>query len=222
MKLVWLPIPVITILLSGCATNLISMQQEQAMGVPVDMPEPLRAAPVSQQSAVVTRRSAVLMPPLNSYQPRYTHKKLDDYAEQITMELMKRARSLHGGSRVGIASFVELDASLETTSPLGNQLAESFIKEVQEYGVPVVDFKTRGGVRVTPSGDLAFSRDSWDLSKVPLDYVLSGTMLRNEKGVNVSARIVSVDDNVVVASASGFIPHFVVNSVIPEYVIIEQ
>ena len=34
----------------------------------------------------------VMVPPLNSYKPRYTHKSLSDYAEQMTMELMSKAK----------------------------------------------------------------------------------------------------------------------------------
>ncbi|UAA37504.1 hypothetical protein KIH87_12355 [Paraneptunicella aestuarii] len=205
--------------LGGCATNLITMQQAQQQSV--DMPDPLRSKGMAaSHTEVATAVTPVLIPPANSYQPRYTHKTIDDYAEQITMQLMQQARHLDGNSRIGVASFVSLDASLQKTNALGNQLAESFIKEVQAYGISVVDYKIMKNIDVSRDGDIIFSRDNWQLSGADMDYVLSGTMHRDEKGVRVNARIISLGNKSVVASARGFIPHFVVNAVVPEYVFI--
>lgn len=205
--------------LSGCATNLISMQQSQQQTV--DMPEPVRSKPVSrQQVSVATAMTPVLIPPANSYKPRYTHKTIDDYAEQMTMQLMQQARRLDADSRIGVASFVTFDKTLQRTNALGNQLAESFIKEVQAYGLPVVDYKLMSSIDVQSDGDKVFSRESWDLNDGDVEFVLSGTMHRDEKGVRVNARIVSLDEKTVVATARGFIPHFVVNAVVPDYVLI--
>ena len=104
---------------------------------------------------------------------------------------------------------------------LGNQLAEMFIGEVQEYGMSVVDFKLTGGINVQADGDFVFSRDSRALAReLAVDYVLSGTLIENEKGVKVNARIVSMNNRVVVSSASLFIPHFVVEQLNPKYVVL--
>ncbi len=210
---------IVSAFLSGCATNLISMQQAQSQGIA--MPEPLRAEPVSrQQVSVTTAMTPVLIPPANSYKPKYTHKTVDDYAEQITMQLMQQARYLTAESRIGVASFVAFDNTLQRTNALGNQLAESFIKEIQAFGLPVVDFKLMQGIHVQSDGDKVFSRNSWDLKDADVDYVLSGTMHQDEKGVRVNARIIAVEKKTVVATARGFIPHFVVNAVVPEYVLV--
>lgn len=201
-----------TVGLSGCATNLITLQQAQQQGV--SMP-----APSMQKVPLNDNMAPMLVPPRNSYQPKYTHKTVDDYAEQITMKLMSQARYLDAGSRIGVASFVAFDRTLQRTDALGNQLAESFIKEVQAYGLPVVDFKMMSGIEVRRDGDIVFSRQARDLTQTQVDYVLSGTMHRNEKGVRVNARIVSLEEKTVVATARGFIPHFVVNEVVPNYVL---
>ncbi|MCY7296568.1 FlgO family outer membrane protein [Alteromonas sp. a30] len=210
-----------SVLLHGCATNLITMQQQQAMQSAITMPKPIRhkaTSRVEPKVALHENIKPVLIPPPNSYKPKYSHKTVDDYAEQITMQLMQQARYLNAGSRIGVASFVAFDRTLQSTDALGNQLAESFIKEIQAYGLPVVDFKMMNGIEVRRDGDIVFSRKTRDLSKVEVDYVLSGTMHKNEKGVRVNARIVSLDKKTVVATARGFIPHFVVNEVIPSHV----
>ncbi|XOV81296.1 MAG: FlgO family outer membrane protein [Aestuariibacter sp.] len=161
----------------------------------------------------------MLRVPGSAYQPRYTHKLLNDYAEQITMQLMQKAKKLMTHSTLGVGSFVMLNKNLQTTSVLGNQLAESFMNEIQSYGVSVVDFKTMDGVTVADNGDYIFSRFG-SLSDPDMDYVLSGTLQQSQRGVQVNARIIQLNDKVVVASAKGFIPHFVVSSLTPEYVLL--
>lgn len=200
---------------AGCTTHLVSMQQHGVTPANTGQ-HPHLGTGLSPR----TELQPVLLPPSNSYAPRYTHKRLDDYAEQMTMALMAKARLLQAESRVGVASFVNFDADLTTTSPLGNQLAESFIREVQAYGMAVVDYKTTDKIRVEADGDKVFSRKANKLSRAKVDFVLSGTMHPDTTGVRVNARIISMDDRRVVASASGFIPHFVANAVVPEYALL--
>lgn len=60
---------------------------------------------------------------------------------------------------------------------------------------------------MTQQGDFAFSRDWKDLSQQQeVQYVLTGTMLRQEGGVIVNARVVGMQSRIVVATAQGFLP----------------
>lgn len=154
--------------------------------------------------------------PAHSYRPTYTHKLLSDYAEQMSMKLVENMRYVGANTPVAITSFVELDGSLGKTNILGNQLAESFITELQEFGIPVMDFKTTGVIHVGSQGDFAFSRNLGELKQNPvIKYVLSGTMTYNDRGVILNVRMVDLASKMVVASTKGFIPHFVVDSLYP-------
>ncbi|MFA3789759.1 FlgO family outer membrane protein [Aliiglaciecola sp. SL4] len=182
-----------------------------------------RAKMLNADSSNKQQSIAIYRAPNSLYQPAFTHKSLSDYAEQLTMSLVKNGRQLNTQSKVGVASFVNFDKTLKQTSVLGNQLAEMLIVEVQGFGVQVVDFKTTDYIGVGANGDLVFSRDARKLSnKLNLDYILSGTLIRNEKGVRVNARVVSMDSKIVVSSASILIPNFVVKSLQPEYVIVGE
>lgn len=210
--------------LSACQTTLLTIAEETPMQTSAQMmSEHQMVSHTRSLSPAVAQMNApkqpMMMVPKASYQPRYTHKLLNDYAEQITMELMQKAKRLVTNSKLGVGSFVRLNRDLQTTSILGNQLAESFMNEVQSYGISVVDFKTMDGVVVADNGDLIFSRSSSFLDP-EMDYVLSGTLQQTSRGVQVNARIMHLDDKVVVASAKGFIPHFVVRSLTPEYVLL--
>lgn len=152
-----------------------------------------------------------------SYQPAYTHKDLSEYAEQLAMSL---EHSLHqqdaGKLRVGVASFVHFDHSLQHSDILGNQLAELLIVELQHLGFQVVDFRNTGQLQVNWSGDYVFSRDAAELAQAQqLGYVLSGTMLSKNNGVKVNARMLNMQNNGVVASAKVLIPSFVVQDLQP-------
>jgi TolB-like protein len=226
--------------INGCATNTFSFpdlfsaqshsQADHDAGKPsketTEMDNGIRYRPeLSEQkmdmNANEVNTTALWLSQNNTYRPNFTHKSISDYAEQLAMQLMQNTSKLNTQSLVGIASFVMLDGSLQRTNVLGNQMAELFISEVQQYGMSVVDFKVMNGIQISDNGDYIFSRDTDELaSKLALDYVLSGTMIQNEQGVKVSARIVSTSNKVVVSSAKVFIPHFVIEALNPRYVLV--
>ncbi len=220
--------------LTGCATNSIHLpdwftltqeqtpetqakelpqksQQELDNGL-MYRPEPVAAE--NQQEGIV-----VFQTPNELYSPSFTHKGLADYAEQLAMQLVDNARGLTSQSLVGVTSFVNFDSTLQNADVLGNQLAELFIGEIQQFGVSVVDFKTTNTILVQPSGDYIFSRDTYELAdEMGMDYVLSGTLIRNEKGVRINARIIALDNRRVMSTASVIVPHFVVEELSPRFI----
>jgi len=138
---------------------------------------------------------------------------LNEYVEQMAINLIDNLNPQIVGVKVAVASFVELSSSLTKTSALGNQLSENFIHEIQKLGLQVIDFKTVDIIQVTPSGDFMFSRNMRDLSmKNNINYALSGTLVYGEFGVVVNARIINLNTKVVVSSARKMIPHFVLKS----------
>ncbi|MBF7072520.1 hypothetical protein ISG33_03780 [Glaciecola sp. MH2013] len=157
--------------------------------------------------------------PSSLFQPSFVHKSIEDYAAQMAMELLKNSAGLKTSDLIGVGSFVRLDRSLQTTNVLGNQLSEYFISEVQQFGLSVIDFKAMNHVHVRSSGDYMFSRDSLELAQdLEMDHMLSGTMIDKPKGIQVNARIISVTNKRVVASASVLIPHFIVQRLHPQVI----
>nr|WP_297347708.1 FlgO family outer membrane protein [uncultured Glaciecola sp.] len=157
--------------------------------------------------------------PSTLFRPSFSHKSLQDYAGQLSMQLLRNSAGMKKNDLIGVASFVRLDRSLQQTNILGNQLAEYFISEIQQFGLAVVDFKMASALNVTQRGDFVFSRDSLELAQdMKMDHMLSGTMIDKQKGVQINARIISVENNRVVASASVLIPHFIGQSLRPNYV----
>ncbi|AGH45405.1 FlgO family outer membrane protein [Paraglaciecola psychrophila] len=138
--------------------------------------------------------------------------RLAEYTEQMTADLQNDVRGIQVDQPIVVASFVHLDSSLQNTDSLGIQLAESFINELQQTGLPVADHKLMGVLDVNDKGDFAFSRNMVQFyNDVNIGYVLTGTMQRNSRGLVVNARIINFKTNAVVASSSKFLPNIVVN-----------
>jgi TolB-like protein len=136
---------------------------------------------------------------------------LGEYTEQMAVELERDVYSLQIDEAIAVASFVHLDTSLRNTNALGIQLAESFINELQQIGLPVIDHKLMGVLDINDKGDFAFSRNMSDLyNEINIGYVLTGTMLRNSRGILVNARLIDYKTNVVIASSSKLLPTLLV------------
>jgi len=136
---------------------------------------------------------------------------LGDYVEQMAMKLMQSIDEDPLPKPIAITSFVQFDSTLNRSDVLGNQLSELFFVELQQFGLSVIEHKATNFIKVTSTGDFVLSRDSQELQRMQsFGYVLSGTMLASERGVVVNARIISLTDQRVVATAKSLIPSFVI------------
>ncbi|MBA6255595.1 MULTISPECIES: FlgO family outer membrane protein [unclassified Colwellia] len=133
-----------------------------------------------------------------------------DVVKGLTYQMLESSSFVNPKTPIAVASFVEL-ADLESTNWLGNQISENFVHELQRHGLVVIDFKTTGHIRVTPQGDYVFSRDWKELpERQIIDYVVTGTMMEQENGVMINARMIGMQSRVVVATAQSFIPSWVI------------
>ncbi|WP_102795096.1 FlgO family outer membrane protein [Bowmanella denitrificans] len=142
--------------------------------------------------------------------PPYHHKRLADYVEQMVFDMDQHALAALEGN-ILVASFVDLDDSLSSTSMLGNQLAENFMQQMRKQGYPVAESKATGNVMITQTGDLVFSRTARKVRQAEYCCVLSGTLIYGPSGIEVNARVFEHNSQAVLASASGLIPYFVVS-----------
>ncbi|WP_339721744.1 FlgO family outer membrane protein [uncultured Paraglaciecola sp.] len=137
------------------------------------------------------------------------------YVRGLMQDLVANLQYVNSTTPVAVVSFVMLDSDYNDANLLGIQIAESLIHEVHKFGIPVIDFKTTGYIRVTEQGDFAFSKDYEDFSgEMPARYIVGGTMLKNTDGYLINARIVGVKSQAVVASAQSFIPNSVADPII--------
>lgn len=148
----------------------------------------------------------------NSHVPMKT---INHYVRSLMNDLINNMHYVDKKTPLGVSSFVFLDSDLNKTNLLGKQIAESFMHEIHQTGIPVIDFKATNYIRITESGDFSFSRDYMELQEVlPLKYVLSGTLVKHQDGILVNARIIGLQSKAVVASAQGFLPENIVKALL--------
>ncbi|TMN74651.1 flagellar biosynthesis protein FlgO [Pseudoalteromonas sp. S1727] len=146
------------------------------------------------------------------FTPNKHHKTLVNYVEQMALDLVDTMQTELDVS-IAVTSFVDLDASLNNSSQLGNQLSESFIHQLQKFGYGIVDFKTTDHIAMTARGDFVFSRDIEQLAdKHIASHVLSGTLIYRSNGVEVNARIIDINSKRVIASSNKTLPYYVLNN----------
>ena len=159
-----------------------------------------------QQNDIAT--VAKLKEPLR--QQNSSHYDINHYVRGLMQDLVANLQYVNSTTPVAVVSFVMLDSNYNDSNLLGIQIAESLIHEVHKFGIPVIDFKTTGYIRVTEQGDFAFSKDYEDFSgDMPARYILGGTMLKHTDGYLINARIIGMQSQAVVASAQSFIPNSV-------------
>ncbi|MFT5311898.1 MAG: TolB-like protein [Paraglaciecola sp.] len=139
---------------------------------------------------------------------------LGEYTEQMATDLQHDLKDTVVEGLIVVASFVYLDASLQSTDQLGNQLAEYFINDLQQIGLPVSDHKLTGSLNVNGKGDFVFSRDASQIGNaMDIGYVFSGTMHKNNRGVMVNVRLMNFKTKGVLASASKLIPNILLEGI---------
>jgi TolB-like protein len=132
---------------------------------------------------------------------------LVDYVSLMATQLINSSHYINTETALGVASFVPL-SNYRQTNAFGLQVAESFVFEMQQKGLSVIDYKSTGFIRITPEGDFVYSREVDELSKrLAIEYLLVGTFSEAKNGVVVNVRIVGARSRVVVASAQQLIPY---------------
>ena len=140
---------------------------------------------------------------------------INHYAKGLMQDLVANLQYVNSTTPLAVVSFVMLDSDYNQSSLLGNQIAESLIHETHKFGIPVIDYKTTGFVRITEQGDFAFTKDYKELpGDMAAKYILGGTMLKHKEGYLINARIVGLKSKEVVASAQHFIPNEIVKDLI--------
>ena len=146
------------------------------------------------------------------FNPNKHHKSLVNYVEQMALDLTDTMQVAPQDAAIAVTSFVDLDASLNTASQLGNQLSETFIHQLQKFGYSAVDFKTANLITVNNQGDFTFTRDTRKLAGTNIaSHVLSGTLIYRAYGVVINARVINIENKRLAASSRTFIPLYVLN-----------
>lgn len=138
---------------------------------------------------------------------------IQHFVRGMVQEMVISMQDVNEQTPVAVASFLYLDTDYSEGTMLGNQVAESFMHELHNFGVKILDYKLTNYIRVTPTGDLVHSRNYEELGgTLQARYALGGTLTKHKDGVLVHARMVEFETKVVVASAQTLMPANIINA----------
>ncbi|PSJ44635.1 FlgO family outer membrane protein [Zobellella taiwanensis] len=148
---------------------------------------------------------------------------LQQHMSALAYRLVSSAHQLDAQSGVAVSGFVSQE-DYRSQDEFSRLLSETMMFQLNQYGLRVVDFKTLPFIRITPEGDLSTSRDYRQLSgRINARYLVHGTISETNGGRLINARLVSMGDNSMIASAQQFIPEYLVAGMLqargPEVVI---
>ncbi|MBZ9610184.1 FlgO family outer membrane protein [Rheinheimera maricola] len=215
MKTILLSMTMLT--LTACSTPPSASQQPKPhMSVNAERPAKERA--VATPAQFQPAKFVSIMP--DNSRDTVDRITIHHYIRGMMQDMLIGMQSVTEQTPVAVASFLYLDTDYNQASMLGNQIAESFMHELHNAGITVLDFKVTDYIRVTNTGDLVLSRNYEELGgNLAARFAVGGTLANHKDGILINARMVQFDSKVVVASAQSLVPRQVIDALLPSEVV---
>ncbi|MGS0534910.1 FlgO family outer membrane protein [Pseudoalteromonas sp. SaAl2] len=134
------------------------------------------------------------------------------YVSDLSTQLSHIKGPFKSSARIAVTSFYLAD-SLETGlaqgqgAGLSQQIQESLITQLTQLGYNIIEYRLENTINLSASADSMLSRDISKLrQRQNIDYVITGTLTRQQHAYIVNARMVNTQDNVITSAANTEIP----------------
>ena len=105
-----------------------------------------------------------------------------------------------------VTSFTNLDKLGDTTA-LGRLIAENLMHGLQVHMWQILEIRLTKGIDVNADGEFSLSRD---VNKLKDEYkisgIVTGTYSAAEGNLTINARVIDIDNGIVISSAQTYIP----------------
>jgi TolB-like protein len=134
------------------------------------------------------------------------------YVGDISTQLSKIQGSFKSSSRIAVTSFLMADAvdsgvAQGQMSGLSQQIQESILTQFTQLGYNTIEYRLENSVNLSTHTDSILSRDITKLrQRQNIDYVVTGTLTRQQHAYIVNARLVNVQNLRVMSAATTEIP----------------
>lgn len=139
----------------------------------------------------------VTLPPVGNFNDR-----MKNLADQLDKNVVANKLT----STYIVTSFTNLDKLGDTTA-LGRLIAENLMYGLQVHKWQIVEIRLTKGIDVNATGEFSLSRD---VNKLKEEYkisgVVAGTYSVADGNLTINARVIDVDNGMVVSSAQTYIP----------------
>ncbi|MCQ8877415.1 FlgO family outer membrane protein [Pseudoalteromonas shioyasakiensis] len=134
------------------------------------------------------------------------------YVNDLSTQLSHINGPFKSSARIAVTSFYladELETGLANgqVDGLSQQIQESLITQFTQLGYNIIEYRLENTINLSASADSMLSRDITKLrQRQNIDYVITGTLTRQQHAYIVNARMVDTKDNVIASAASTEIP----------------
>jgi TolB-like protein len=140
---------------------------------------------------------------------------LNDYTQQIAMELKSDMPFLGLHGSIIVTPFVKTNGVIEEAGNLGHDLAEYLSHDLRDLGVSTSDQSLGADLYRTENGGIEFSVEQQELFlESNASYVLSGNMRQTSSGLMISSKIIELKSGVLVASNAKLLPNIIFNGLL--------
>lgn len=151
----------------------------------------------------VTQADALPVPPLGN---------VEYHTYILANELFANLRPARH-ARYAVTGFVPADSMRfngnhqHPLMMLGHQLEQGMITEATKRGYTTQEFKLTNDIIMSEDNDRVLSRDIEQLSDIErVDYYITGTLVMQQAGAVVNARVINARNKDIVAAATRFFP----------------
>ena len=134
------------------------------------------------------------------------------HTHQLANELFAGMR-FNRNARYAVVGFVPVDSMMFDPTHqhplmlLGHQLEQGMMTEASRIGIVTQEFKLSNDIMINDVSDRVLTRDVEKLSGVEaVDFYITGTLLFQQEGAVVNARIINARSKEVVSAATRFFP----------------
>lgn len=137
---------------------------------------------------------------------------VDQYVGNLTTGLSQIQGPFKSNARIAVTSFYMADAlntelAGDQATGLSQQVQESLLTQFTQLGYYTIEYRLENNLTLNESADSILSRDITKLrQRQNIDFVITGTLMRQQHAYIVNARLVNLQDQRIVSAASTEIP----------------
>ncbi len=142
----------------------------------------------------------------NDFQSKRSFQTINEYTEQMVYRLHQKLSSQKIAKSIVVPPFVSLSPIETSNSHLAIDLAEAFIIDMQNIGLPAAELLVANTSTDYQADYLTYLEES--SGNGDIGYVLKGTMRKTASGIMLYARVIEIESKKVIASTSQVLPFY--------------
>lgn len=143
------------------------------------------------------------------FQSQRSFQTINEYTEQMVYRLHQKLSTQKITHSIVVPPFVSLTAIGSSNPNLAIDLAEAFIIDMQNIGLPAAELLVANTSVDYQADYLTYLEES--SGNGDIGYVLKGTMRKTVNGIMIYARVIEIESKKVIASTSKLLPLYLIN-----------